>query len=196
MAAFVFDLETTALVPERNKNDLHQMKMSIGCGAFLDIEAGNAKTVQTLTILRFRGDEESDLKRLSDCMDSASTICIYNAKFDLGVLRNYYSEQKIEGWKRKTFDLFSILQKHFDTYPSLNSLCHYNRIEGKRGCGKDAPKLWEDGDIEKLFEYCEGDIKATASVLLLDELWFPRRLWGIDCIDLKKYKQLFREGYL
>ena len=44
---------------------------------------------------------------------------------------------------------------------SLDEFCKANGIEGKNGCGRDAPILFQTGRIKELHEYCLNDIRCT-----------------------------------
>ena len=65
-----------------------------------------------------------------------------------------------------TFDLMEHVHKSLGFRVRLDNLAHATLKRAKTGTGLEAIDLWNDGEIEKLIEYCTTDVEITRELFI------------------------------
>lgn len=130
----------------------------------VDIETGDA--------LRYGPGEASGILEVLRAADT--TVGYNSSSFDLGVLSAYGDVEPIQ---ERHIDICAIVRETLEALPEaqapgvgrlrqggLNGLAKANGLKGKTGEGTDAPALYREGRIQKLFDYCEPDVRLVADL--------------------------------
>jgi hypothetical protein len=145
----ILDIETQELIPQ--DHDLTNLRIS-----FAGVKYG--ESVQIFA--------EQELDKLFVLMDNAELIVGHNLLlFDYKILQRYASFD-IMRYKEKTFDLFHLILRKTDRRVSLNDLAQRNLGIEKLGDGKDAPKLFINGQLAELKQYLMQDLEITYRLFL------------------------------
>jgi hypothetical protein len=162
----IYDMEIEKLIPPKDKpmeegyeycegwNDHVGMGISV-VGAF-DYLEGFPRI--------FFKDNIDELWKLMDKSDKI--IGFNNQDFDdkLMAAHGYQVD------KKKSWDLFREIKEaagahQFAKGYSLDNCCKVNFGQGKSGSGELAPRLWQDGRIGAVVDYCLRDIMLTKRLL-------------------------------
>src|SRR3989344_5538500 len=99
--------------------------------------------------------------------------------FDVPVLKKYFS---FEIASIPTVDLLEEIQAGFGRRVGLDALAKTNVGAGKTHHGLEATRMYRDGEIEELRNYCMNDVKLTKALYELAErqgfLMVPERTTG------------------
>lgn len=146
MPSVVFDLETQRLAQEVGGWS-HVEQLGLAVAVTLDVGSG--------ALRRF---VESQAKDLIQHLRQADAIIGYNLlRFDFAVLRPYgFRPEGIA-----TIDLLDALYRQLGFHVALDNLAAATLGEGKSGDGFQAVAWFRQGELEKLFAYCEQDVRVT-----------------------------------
>jgi len=146
----VFDLETQNLFSEvGGDRAAHLLKLSVGV-------TYNATTGQ------FRHYHEHEVEGLIDELFNAEIVVGYNIiKFDFRVLAAY-TDRKFS--QLRTVDMFDHLYRRLGFRVSLDSVASATLGARKIAHGCQAVDWWRAGEIAKLCEYCQEDVRLTHEV--------------------------------
>ncbi len=130
--------------------------------------------------------KENEIDQLWPYMEKADRIIGFNLKgFDYPILQKYYNGTIA---KLPTLDMLEEFKKDHGFRIKLDILAQENLGHGKSGDGLMAIKLYEEGKIEELMQYCLDDIKITRDLFLQGRdsgvLYYPdrgkRTSWMVD----------------
>lgn len=117
---------------------------------------------------------------LLDLFDAADLIVAYNGlSFDLPVLKKHYGTGKAAtrrylDHRLKMHDPMARVAAATDMpFFKLSRLLEANQLPSKTGDGLEAIRLWQDGQRNKLREYCKNDVSALAQLVHLTTLKVP-----------------------
>jgi hypothetical protein len=155
-----FDLETTGLDPVRDR---------ITCAAVYDPACGIER------IFFFREACESD--EFMRLLDDADRLCAFNgADFDIPFIAAQLgaSLERQRAWRLKLHDVYVACRWGLGVTFPLQCLLEANNLQGKTGTGCDAIRLFRQGLMSDLGEYCLHDTRMTHQVSCLPSIVLPR----------------------
>ena len=184
----VFDIETQNKISDMLGADrLAQIcNLQVSCLSYLVLDADRPldpddaqAAVEEAEITTLWRDEDPDgdgpFERLFKAFDKAELICSYNGLgFDHPCLWKHCGKARSEAHLLKAHDPFSRLKENTGVWFKLDNLLKANDLETKTANGLEAIRMWNDGERDKLQEYCEQDTRALARLLALPELKLPR----------------------
>ena len=143
----VFDLETQRSFAEvGGRSQFHRLGVSVGVAYRYDLD-------------EFLVVNEETISELVNLLLEASLVVGYNIRgFDYEVLRAY-TEENLQNLP--TFDLMFDLEERLGFRPKLDSVVSATLGEGKIADGMQALEWWRVGEIEKIIEYCQEDVRIT-----------------------------------
>jgi DEAD/DEAH box helicase domain-containing protein len=143
----VFDLETQRSFAEvGGRSQFHRLGVSIGVAYRYDLD-------EYLVV------NEETISELVSLLLEASLVIGYNIRgFDYEVLRAYTDENL---QKLPTLDLMFDLEERLGFRPKLDSVVLATLGEGKIADGMQALEWWRLGEIDKIKEYCQEDVRVT-----------------------------------
>ncbi len=143
----VFDLETRRSFAEvGGRSQFHRLGVSVGVAYRYDLD-------------EFLVVNEETISELMTLLLEASLVVGYNIRgFDYEVLRAYTDENL---QKLPTFDLMFDLEERLGFRPKLDSVVSATLGEGKIADGMQALEWWRVGEIDKIIEYCQEDVRVT-----------------------------------
>lgn len=143
----VFDLETQRSFAEvGGRSQFHRLGVSIGVAYRYDLD-------EYLVV------NEETISELVSLLLEASLVIGYNIRgFDYEVLRAYTDENL---QKLPTLDLMFDLEERLGFRPKLDSVALATLGEGKIADGMQALEWWRLGEIDKIKEYCQEDVRVT-----------------------------------
>lgn len=148
----VIDIESKRLANEVGGWN-HIDKMGFAVGVIFDVNADS--------FIRFT---EKETDRLIDLLKQADQVVGFNLiRFDYTVLRPY-GFQVTEEIRAKTVDLLQDIYNALGFRVSLNNVAVATLLEAKTADGLAAVKWFRQGDVEKVFEYCEQDVLVTYKI--------------------------------
>ncbi len=146
MAAIVFDLETQRLAHEVGGWS-HVDQLGLAVAVTLDVASG--------ALRRFG---EAEAAALVEHLRAADAVIGYNVlRFDFAVLRPY-------GFRPEgivTIDLLDHLHRQLGFHVALDNVAGATLGEQKSADGIQAVAWYRQGEMEKLFAYCEEDVRVT-----------------------------------
>jgi len=146
MRNIVFDIETKFDFAASATFDPSKMELSIVC--IYDSETG-----------RYESFLESELPRLWPILERADMLIGYNSDhFDIPILNRYYPGDLS---KIKSLDLLIEVKNSLGRRLRLDSLAEATLGRKKTASGLQAVKWWNEGQIEKVREYCIEDVRIT-----------------------------------
>lgn len=105
---------------------------------------------------------EADLPKLWRHLEAADRIIGYNLfGFDYRVLNTYYPGDLS---KFPTLDIMLEIEKVLGFRLKLDDVAHGSLGTGKSGNGLQAIEFFRRGELDKLREYCQQDVKVTKEV--------------------------------
>jgi DEAD/DEAH box helicase domain-containing protein len=161
----VFDIETKNLLSDPDVlNNLLKLNISV-VGAY------------SYNQDKYLVFEEHELPVLEEMMKNAGLIIgFYSKKFDVPVLNKYF---KFNLEAIPHYDILDEIEKVWGRRISLDLLGEANLGLKKSGHGLDAIDWWNNGEIQKLKDYCVQDVKITKEIFDLigkqKYLWIPQR---------------------
>jgi DEAD/DEAH box helicase domain-containing protein len=146
----VFDLETQRSFQEvGGRSQLHRLGVSVGVAYRYDED-------QFLTYT------EETIQDLVTLLMGADLVIGYNIKgFDYEVLRGYTQEDL---QKLPTMDIMYHLESRLGFRPKLDSVASATLDVGKSADGLQALEWWRQGEIDKIAEYCQQDVRVTRDI--------------------------------
>jgi DEAD/DEAH box helicase domain-containing protein len=143
----VFDLETQRSFAEvGGRSQFHRLGVSVGVAYRYDRD-------------EFLVVTEDRISELILLLLEASLVVGYNIRgFDYEVLRAYTDEDL---QKLPTLDLMFDLEQRLGFRPKLDSVAAATLGEGKIADGMQALEWWQLGEIDKIIEYCQEDVRVT-----------------------------------
>lgn len=112
--------------------------------------------------------------------DAAEVIVAFNGlSFDFPVFKKYYgtgrsASQRYMNHRMKTLDPMVRIAAATDLpFFKLDRLLEHNKLPTKTGNGLDAIKMWENGERDKLRDYCRMDVRALAQFVHLTTINVP-----------------------
>ena len=108
---------------------------------------------------RYRVYEEEDVPFLIDDLFDADLVVGFNVKgFDYGVL-SHYTEQDFS--VLRTCDIAETAVNHTGFHVPLDNLAQTTLGIEKLGSGLNAVRMFREGDMFELVEYCQQDVRIT-----------------------------------
>ncbi len=105
---------------------------------------------------------EPELPKMWRLLESADRIIGYNLLgFDYKVLNTYYPGDL---FKFPTLDIMAEIEKVIGFRVKLDDVAHASLGIGKSGNGLQAIEFFRRGEIDKLRDYCQQDVKVTKEV--------------------------------
>jgi DEAD/DEAH box helicase domain-containing protein len=143
----VFDLETQRSFAEvGGRSQFHRLGVSVGVAYRYDLD-------------EFLVVNEETISELVTLLLEASLVVGYNIRgFDYEVLRAY-TEENLQ--KLPTLDLMFDLEERLGFRPKLDSVVSATLGDGKIADGLQALEWWRLGEIDKIIEYCQEDVRVT-----------------------------------
>jgi DEAD/DEAH box helicase domain-containing protein len=127
-------------------------------------------TNQELTIVsiydsqtkKFSSYFKDELPQLWGILERADILIGYNSDhFDIPILNKYYPGDLT---KIKSVDLLKEVRAILGRRLKLDNIAEATLGRGKIAHGLDAVKWFEQGELEKLREYCEDDVRVTKEI--------------------------------
>ena len=143
----VFDLETQRSFAEvGGRSQFHRLGVSVGVAYRYDLD-------------EFLIVNEETISELVTLLLEASLVVGYNIRgFDYEVLRAY-TEENLQ--KLPTLDLMFDLEERLGFRPKLDSVVSATLGDSKIADGMQALEWWRLGEIDKIIEYCQEDVRVT-----------------------------------
>ena len=108
---------------------------------------------------RYQSFLEHELVKLWPLLERTDLIIGYNSDtFDIPLLNKYYSGDLT---KIKSLDLLAEIRKSLGRRLSLDMVAAGTLGAGKLGDGLAAVRWWQQGEIEKIRQYCQEDVRLT-----------------------------------
>lgn len=144
----VFDIETQNTFNDVG-NDLKKLKISV-------------VSVYSYLTDSYKSFDENELINLWPILEKADLIIGYNSEhFDLPVLSNYYLGDLTQ---IPHLDLLTRIKDSLGRRIKLDDVALATLDVGKSADGLQAIKWWKDGEVQKIKDYCEQDVKVTKEV--------------------------------
>jgi len=195
----VFDCESDGLPTRsydgrgRQVQEFHERECTCACALVLDVaRLPDVEHGRMLTCWRHKAPAKgvSPFRGLLYEFDRASLIVAYNAfDFDFPLLRKYYNgnggDTRYNAHRAKCHDVFTRVRGATALWPKLDALLTLNDLPAKTSSGAEAVRMWHDGRLAELEQYCADDVRLTARLALLPELkWsgvpaLPESVFGI-----------------
>ena len=165
----VFDIETQdkiANMPGAERID-QICNLQVSCLSYLVLDAERmtdpedaAREVEDATMVTLWRDEDPDgegpFEPLFKAFDEAELICSYNGlDFDHPCLWKHCGKKRSEAHLLKAHDAFSRLRANTNVWFKLDNLLKANGLKTKTANGLEAIRMWNDGERDRLREYCE-----------------------------------------
>ena len=127
---------------------------------------------------------EANKVKLFELLDAAPCLAGFNAvHFDLEYIRVFFNVD-ITKWVLKCKDPFMAAKHILKNTCGLNFLLELNGMGAKTGSGGDAVLLAEQGQWDKLLDYCLMDARLTYDLCALPSIIFSTFLTGKTDEDL------------
>lgn len=120
---------------------------------------------------------EQERDEFLQVLDDADELCCFNGfRFDIPFVARFFSVDpaRVGNWVLKTFDMFHICSNLYNTTFPLNELLKQNGITVKTSSGDEAVRMFYDGRIEELKDYCLNDSIKTYEVHIKNEIRVPK----------------------
>lgn len=145
----VLDLETQKGFHEVDRKKLHLLKVSVAC-------IYDSKTDAYLAF------EEKEMAKLEEVLKTADLIIGFNIRdFDFEVLAPYLMTPVKN---LPVLDLLVEIEKVRGHRVSLQSLAQATLKSSKSGSGWDAIRLYKEGRMDELKQYCIDDVRITKEI--------------------------------
>jgi DEAD/DEAH box helicase domain-containing protein len=143
----VFDLETQrSFADVGGRSQFHRLGVSVGVAYRYDRDQFLVVTEETIA-------------ELVDLLLQAKLVVGYNIRgFDYEVLRAYTAADL---HKLPTLDLMFDLEERLGFRPKLDSVVSATLGVGKVADGMQALEWWRQGEVDKIVEYCQEDVRIT-----------------------------------
>lgn len=145
----VLDIETQNTFQEVGAYDHSLLKISVVSCYFYETD-------------EYVSYEEADLPKLWKRLETSGRIIGYNTKgFDYNVMNVYYAG---DFQTFPSLDLLEVIAKSLGFRVKLDDVARATLGYGKSGHGLQAVEWWKQGEIGKIKEDCEMDVKGTKEV--------------------------------
>jgi len=105
---------------------------------------------------------EEDLGKLWAILERTDVLVGFNSEhFDIPILNKYYTGNLHE---IKSIDLLAEIRNSLGRRIGLDAIAEATLGVRKSGHGLQAIEWWKNGEISKLREYCENDVKVTRAL--------------------------------
>ncbi len=165
----VFDIETQDKISNmagfERIDQICNLQVSCLSYVVLDAErlldpAEAAREVEDATMVTLWRDEDPDgegpFEPLFRAFDEAELIASYNGlDFDHPCLWKHCGKKRSEAHLLKAHDAFSRLKANTQIWFKLDNLLKANGLQTKTASGLEAIRMWNDGERDRLREYCE-----------------------------------------
>ena len=143
----VFDLETQRSFAEvGGRSQFDKLGVSVGVAYRYDRDEYLVVT-------------EDRVRELIDLLCDADLVVGYNIRgFDYEVLRAY-TDSDLQ--RLPTFDIMFDLEERLGFRPKLDSVASATLGVGKSADGLQALEWWRLGEVDKIIEYCQEDVRVT-----------------------------------
>jgi DEAD/DEAH box helicase domain-containing protein len=143
----VFDLETQRSFAEvGGRSQFDKLGISVGVAYRYDRDEYLVVT-------------EDSVGELIELLCDADLVVGYNIRgFDYEVLRAY-TDSDLQ--RLPTFDIMFDLEERLGFRPKLDSVASATLGVGKSADGMQALEWWRLGEIDKIIEYCQEDVRVT-----------------------------------
>lgn len=149
MRKIVLDIETKNTFRDVGKNDPTALDISL-------LVIYDYETDKYLSFL------QDDFPKLWAILERSDLIIGYNSNhFDIPLLNKYYPGDLT---KIKSVDLLAEIQKSIGRRVRLDDVASATLGVGKSASGLEAIEWWKSGEIEKIRQYCEQDVRVTKDV--------------------------------
>ncbi len=149
MNYIVFDLETQNIFQEVGSNEPADLDISVAT-----LYDSSADKYTTATI--------DNLEILWPIIEDADTLVGYNSNhFDIPLLNKYYPGNLTE---IKSIDLLEAIRESLGRRIRLDNVAEATIGAKKSADGLAAVRWWRAGEVEKVKQYCEQDVKVTKEV--------------------------------
>jgi DEAD/DEAH box helicase domain-containing protein len=149
MRAVTFDIETANAFPTLARGDFSRMEISI-VGVH-DSETGK--------LTSYAKEEFSELWPI---IERADLLIGFNSdSFDIPLLNRYYPGDLT---RIRSLDLLTEVYNVLGRRIRLQSLAEATLGESKSGSGLDAVTWWQQGEYDKVRQYCMDDVKITRQI--------------------------------
>jgi len=173
-----FDIETTGL---------DRARCDITCAAVCDRDAGIRRV--------FMFCDGDDPEAFMAMLDAADRLCAFNGvRFDIPFIQERWRVPwaRVEGWRRKTHDVFEACRLCLDCTFGLDALLGANGLSGKTGSGANAVELWRAGRWAELGSYCLADAEQTHAVSSKERICIPKA--GVEMRGRQGFTQTVAGG--
>lgn len=111
---------------------------------------------------RYQSFEESELGQLWPILEKAERLIGYNSEhFDVPILNKYYTGDLMQF---PHLDLLKVIKQMSGKRYKLDDVAKATLQISKSADGLQAMKWFEEGEIQKIKDYCEQDVKVTKEV--------------------------------
>ncbi len=109
--------------------------------------------------------EEKEMEKIAELFSRAKTIVGFSMnRYDIPVLNSYFQKLRLAVpnlWEKERVDLLEEIERVMNQRISLSKLAEANLGVKKDMHGSEAIRLFNEGKIEELKEYCLNDVKLT-----------------------------------
>ena len=146
----VLDIETQNTFAEvGGKQNLHKLRVSVVCVYNYDADSYTSFT-------------EHEMFQLEELLRSAGLIVGFNIRsFDFGVLSSYLFTS-VEQFP--ILDLLEEIERVRGHRVTLQSVAEATFNDRKTGHGLDAVRLFREGRLQELADYCQNDVRLTKEI--------------------------------
>jgi DEAD/DEAH box helicase domain-containing protein len=149
MRAITFDIEAVSENVGRGKLDIFALELTV-------VAIHDSSTGEYSSFLK------NELSSLWPILERADMLIGYNSDaFDIPLLNRYYPGDISH---IRSLDLMVEVQKVLGRRLRLQTLAEATLKKGKTGNGLQAMVWWQEGEIEKVRQYCIEDVRITRAL--------------------------------
>jgi DEAD/DEAH box helicase domain-containing protein len=149
MKKIVFDIETSNLFSDVGTNNPADLNLSVIC--IYDFEED-----------KYQHFLQEDLPRLWPILEKADLLIGYNSDhFDIPLLNKYYPGDLT---KIKSLDILKEIKNSYGRRMKLDQVAEGTFGGHKTSNGLEATRWWNNGERQKVIDYCIADVKITKEV--------------------------------
>jgi len=149
MRKITFDIETRNVFADVESNNPADLDLSV-------VSIYDSETDQYISYL------QEELGHLWPIIEKADMLIGFNSDhFDVPLLDKYYPGDLAQ---LKSLDLLKEVKASSGRRMKLDQIAEGSLGEKKTGHGLDAIRWWKDGEIDKIKQYCEDDVRITKCV--------------------------------
>lgn len=149
MRAVTFDIETANAFPTLSRGDYSRMEISV-----VGIHDSDTGKLTSYT--------KEEFSQLWPIIERADMLIGFNSdSFDIPILNRYYPGDLT---KIRSLDLLTEVYNVLGRRIRLQSLAEGTLGIGKSGNGLEAVEWWQNGEYDKVRQYCMDDVKITRQI--------------------------------